>query len=731
MKAIVIAGLAAWTSWAGAQTPRLLTVADIYREDPFRSRTVADVQWLPDGTAFTFTRRNPSSDAVDIYRHDVMDGSEMLILAGGSLRLNGQPVTMTVYQTTGSQNHLLITGPQQQIWRHSFSAPYYLYDVDAKRLTALADGDTGLQNVALSPDGQRVAYVKGNNLYVADVAGQGKQQLTVDGDDNILNGVFDWVYEEEFGRPDAFRWSPDGRYIAFWRTDQSRVKTFYMLDRMSTYPSLTALKYPKVGEKNAVVRIGVADLKTGNIAFMRTGDNHNIYLPRIHWTNEAKTLAIQRLNRQQNHLELLFADVHTGATRKVLSDRDPAWVDVSDDFLFLSASDHVLWTSEKSGFRHIYVSDYAGNPVRQLTDGDWEVTRVIGVDEPDAWVYFYGKKAHPTQQQIYRVPLKGGPVQAVSQGEGWHDAVFSPDFKHYVGYFSNVRTPTRVSLQQGNGQSVRTLEPNPMPALADVDLVVPEFFDFATDDGTRLNAYMMKPNDFDPTKKYPVLVFGYGGPGSQMVVNRWGMGSRHRHLQQYLWHVMMTQKGYIVFCVDNRGTGGRGKAFKNLAYGDLSKWAVHDQIQGAKYLAKQPFVNAERIGFWGWSGGGYLACMIMLRGGEHFKAGVAVALVSDFRNYDTIWTERYMGLLAENTHGYDAANVMTYVDGLQGKLLLVHGTGDDNVHPQNTMQLVDALIAADKQFDMLLYPNRNHRIGGGNTSNHLFTAITNYIETHL
>ena len=729
---IVLIGLIFGGGMMNAQK-KALTLDDIFSSDQFLGKTVSDVQWLPDGSSFTFSRLNNATGKADIYRHEVASGNETLVIDGDALVWNGQKITMTAYQTTGQQNVLLITGPTKQIWRHSYTAPYYLFDMRTQKIAALANGDDQLQNVTLSPDGKRVAYVKNHNLFVADIDGNNIKQLTSDGSSNILNGVFDWVYEEEFGRADAYRWSPDSKKIAFWRTDQTRVKTFYMLDEIPHYSKLIELKYPKVGEKNALVDILVADITTGAIQKMDIGNNDDIYIPRIEWTNRPNILSIQRLNRKQNNLELLFADVTTGKTHLVLSDSDDAWVDVTDDFRFLQKSERIVWTSEKDGWRHIYLSDYDGNQIAQLTGGQWEVVSVIGVDEPQGWVYFYGKKESPAHQDVYRVSLNGGEVERVSTFlEGWHDANFSPDYRHWVAFSSNVKTPTVVSLRKADGSLVRVLEANKIPALDEFDLAYPEYFEIKTSDGTALSALMMKPKNFDPQKKYPVIVYGYGGPGSQTVVNRWGLGSRAYHLQQrILWHNLMLQKGYLVFAVDNRGTGGRGKAFKNLAYGDLSKWAVHDQIEGAKYLAGLPYVDAGRIGFWGWSGGGYLTLMMLTRGADYFKSGIAVASVSDFRNYDTIWTERYMGLLSENLAGYDAANANAYAHLLKGHLLIVHGSGDDNVHPQNALQFINKLIDHNKQFEMLLYPNRNHRISGGNTYRHLFTKMTHFFEENL
>ncbi|MEL6821501.1 MAG: S9 family peptidase [Calditrichota bacterium] len=712
-----------------AQEKKKLTLDDIYGSTKFKGKTVSNIQWLPDGSAFTFTRTS-AEGLSDIYRHNVETGEETLVLEAAMLAHDGVKIDMSAYQTTGMQNTLLITGPQRQIWRHSYAAPYFLYDIEDKSVIALAKGDPNLQNVELSPDGASVAFVRDNNLYVADVETGTSRAMTTDGSDNILNGVFDWVYEEEFGRPDAYRWSPDGKSIALWRTDQTRVKTFTIIDDIPYYSATTALKYPKVGEQNAVVQILVADVATGNLKQMDIGDDDDIYIPRINWTNAPNTLAMQRLNRKQNKLELLMAYTPSGKSSVAMTDENEAWIDVTNDFIFLKGSNSFLFTSEKSGYRHIYMADYNGKE-QQLTSGDWEVGSIIGIDEANSWVYFYGKKTSPIHQHIYRVKTDGGNLQQISETLSWHVGNFSPDFQHYVSFSSNVRIPTTVTLRKTDGKLVRILEENTIEALSEYNMVYPEFMILNTNDDVKLNAYMMKPVDFDPSKKYPVLVFGYGGPGSQMVLDRWGGGSAFRHFQRTLWHQMMTEKGYIVFCIDNRGTGGQGKAFKNLAYGDLSKWSVADQILGARYLQSLPYVDKSRIGFWGWSGGGYLAMLIMTRASDFFKAGVAVASVSDFRNYDTIWTERYMGLLTENKAGYDAADANRTADQLKGDILIVHGSGDDNVHPGNSYQFINKLIDANKPFDMMIYPNRNHRISGGTTSLHLFTKITEFFTENL
>lgn len=704
-------------------TLKPLSVEDIVT-GVFTGKTVSGVQWLPDGSAFTFLKRNPKTKSLDVYRHNVATGDETVVLEGSTLQYNGKTVPMSAYATTGGQNHLLITGDQTPIWRWSYSASYYLYDIEKKDMKALANADPLLQNVSLSSDNSKVAFVKSSNIYVADTQSGEVKQLTFDGNDNILNGIFDWVYEEEFHKPEAFRWSPDSKKIAFWRTDQTHVKSFTLMDETKAYTETSSLKYPKVGEKNSIVKIGVVDVTSGEIKWMDIGTNDDIYIPRIDWTSIPGKLAIQRLNRKQNFLELLLADTTTGTTKCVLTDENKnGWIDITDDYIFFKNKEQFLWSSERSGFRHIYLSELSGKQLAQITSGDWEVSEIIGFDEANGVVYFYAKKDGAINQCIYRTDLDG-KIELISPASGWHRGIFAPNWKHYVNYSSTTAHPEKVSLKQCDGKLVTMLEENDFPALHEYTLTYPEHFTLETSEGLKFNSYIIKPPNFDPAKKYPVLVYNYSGPAVQLVVNKW-------LLSRGLWHSYLAQLGCIVFCMDHRGMSGRGRAFKDYAYGDLSKFAVIDQIEGVKWLRKQPFVDEKRIACWGWSGGGYLTCMLMMRAAEYFCAGVSIAPVSDFRNYDTIWTERYMGLLSENLMGYKAADVLTYVDGLKSPLLLVHGTGDDNVHPQNTIMLVDKLIAAGKQFELMLYPNKNHGIPGQASQRHLYTMMTNFIRRYL
>ncbi len=722
---VTLATLVALSSSSRANDRTYLKVADIYDSKKFTGQSITGIQWHPSGRYFTFTKNNAETGQLDIHKHEVDSGAETVLLAGAEAAYDGNPIHLSSYRWTDNGRYMLLAGKVEKIWRHSSQAPHFLFDVENRVMTQLADGNSHLRNVKLSPDGRWLGYVRDHNIYLHNLKTGDQKTLTSDGTADILNGEFDWVYEEEFGLADAWRWSPDGKKIAFWQIDQTRVKEFHLLDELPLYNTVFKLKYPKAGEQNALVKIGIFDLESGETTWVDLGAETDIYVPRIFWTNSSSKLAVLRMNRLQNHLELLLADSETGATRKILEDKNDTWVDVRQDILFLKTRDQIVWPSERSGFKHAYLYDYDGNLINPITNGDWEVSTLAGVDEAANWLYLYGKKDSAIEQNVYRVKLDGSGFERVSQRAGWHTGNFAPDFKHVVGFFSDVSTPTQAMLRRTDGKLVRWLEKNEIPALKEYDLPEIEFLSFETTDGVDLNAYMIKPIDFDANQRYPVLVYGYGGPGSQMVTNRWGRRNRA------LWHKLLTEKGYIVFCVDNRGTGGRGKAFKDLAYGDLGKWVVNDQIEGAKYLGSLPYVDKDRLGIWGWSGGGYLTLMLMTRGADYFKTGVSVAPVSNFHLYDTIWTERYMGLPQDNADGYKTASVLEYVDGLKGNLLIVHGTGDDNVHIQNTMKVINKMQHRAIQFDMMFYPNRNHRISGGKTQLHLFTYITNYLLKNL
>ncbi len=714
-------------SLATSQDVKDLTMDDVFKSF-FKDHSFS-ARWLPAEDRLAFTKTD-SIYGKSIYSTDPVQGDTALIVRGNDLRLGDSVLAYSGWRFSANQQRVLLETNVKRIWRRSRSMVAYVYTLKDQSLVALGKG-ARLRNVKFSPDGNRVAYVmEDNNLYVYDLIRQKERQLTKDGSSNILNGHFGWVYEEEFGTYDGYRWSPDGRYIAFWREDQTEVPTFPLVDYMDTYPHIQTIHYPKVGEPNPVMKIGVVDVRKGRRRWIKMESNTDTYYPRLYWIpgkggQPSDHVLIFKLNRLQNHLELISADIRTGKVATLYEEKDPAWIDITDDLRYLKDGSF-LWTSEKSGYRHIYRISADGLTSKPLTGGNWEVTRIVDVDEEGGWVYFYSKRASVIGQNLYRVTLDGSELQNLTPEEGWHSVQFAPHHRQFIDAWSTAAMPTTRRLKDVGGTILKIFSVPDTSDFQTYGFTHPQFFQIATtDDSTLLNVKMMLPRDFNPEQKYPVLMYGYGGPGSQVVANRWG-----GRFSAY-WYQYLAQQGYILFSVDNRGTGGRGKAFKNLAYGDLGKYAAGDHMEAVKYLRTLPYVDPKRIGIWGWSGGGYLASLCLTKGADYFSMGIAVAPVIDLRLYDTIWTERYMGTLETNSAGYDSANVLTYVDRLKGDLLIIHGTGDDNVHYQNTIQMVNACIAKKKQIDIMLYPNRNHGIYGGTTTRHLYTKITNYILEHL
>ena len=459
---------------------------------------------------------------------------------------------------------------------------------------------------------------------------------------------------------------------------------------------------------------------------MDIGEENDIYIPRIRWTKKAGTLFMERMNRLQNKLDLLTADVNSGKAETVFTETDSAWISITDDIFFLNDQRRFIRTSESSGYNHIYVYDLEIHSKAQITNGFWEVTDVYGINEDTGKIYFAANKGRVEERQLFSINMNGSRLRKLSSKPGTYSARFAPDFSVYLEYFSSVRIPPQTALTQNDGKQIRLLIENKMEELKKYKLAYPEFTSFTTSDGVEIKAMITRPADFDPDKKYPVLIYGYSGPASQLVRNTWGRPTSK------LWYTLLTQKGYIIFTLDQRGTGGRGKAFKNLAYGDIGKYMLIDHIEGVKYLRSLPYVDGSRIGIWGWSGGGYLTLMAMTKGSAYFKAGIAVAPVSDFRLYDNIWSERYMGLPSENKAGYDSTSVLTYTDRYKKGLLIIHGSSDDNVHMQNSMQFIEKLQTAAKPFDLMIYPGKNHSMRGkGDVYYHLYALMTRFIEENL
>ncbi|HEX8432940.1 MAG TPA: S9 family peptidase [Longimicrobium sp.] len=724
------AGLFAITALAPAaraQAPQQLTLERIFTTRDFRTEGLPAVQWMRDGQRYAYVVAN--GDATDLVAEDARTGTRTRLVEGARLVPAGatKPIEIEDYTWSADERKLLLYTNSQPVWRANTKGTYYVYDLASGRLTPVST-QPGFQMFAkFSPDAGRVGFVRDNDLYVTDITTGRETRLTRDGSNSIINGTFDWVYEEELGLQDGWRWSPDGARIAFWRLDASRERNFsWIRETDSAYAEVVSLRYPKAGSPNAVARVGVVDAAGGTPRFIDTGSDPEVYIARMEWAESPNEVVIQRLNRQQNRLEVMLGDVRTGVARAIFTDTDSAWVEVDDDFRWINGGRQFLFSSERDGWNHLYVVNRDGSGARQLTRGPWDVTSVTAVDERGGLVYFTGHEESPEELHLYRVKLDGSGMQQITREPGTHSASIAPGSPFFLDVYSRAGVPPTIRLHSTDGTAVRTLVDNArvrqnVAALAGGQ---PEFFQFRTGDGTELRGWMMKPADFDPNKKYPVLMYVYGGPGSQTVVDSWG-GTR------YLWHKMLTQRGYIVVSVDNRGTGARGSSFKKATYLNLGARETADQIEAARWVGRQSWADASRIGIWGWSYGGFMTASSMFAEGSPFKAGIAVAPVVDWRLYDTIYTERFMRTPQENPQGYSRNAPVSNAAGLRGRFLLVHGTGDDNVHYQNTTQLVNALQAAGKQFTFMAYPNRNHSISGGTTSMHLFTLLTDWLATNL
>jgi dipeptidyl-peptidase-4 len=712
----------------GVQAPPL-TVHAIWGSREYASDLI-EVAWMKDGKAYTAIEQDASGNT-DLYRVDALNGTKQLLVRGADLVPpgggggGGKPIAIEEYHFSTDGSKLLIFTNSARVWRQNTKGTFYVWDLAGKRLVPVSARPGYQQFAKFSPDGRMVGFVRDNNLYVSDLTTGAETALTTDGGENVINGTTDWVYEEELDLRDAFRWSPDGRRIAFWRFDQTAIRPFYLVDHDSLYPALMPVRYPKAGTPNSTVKIGVAEVASGRTSWVDLGADKDSYVAAMDFADSPTELWLTRLNRHQNRLELLLADVTSGATRVIVSDSDSAWVDANRP-RWITGGKQFLLVSERDGYDQVYLFNRDGSLVRRVTPGGWDVFEVVGVDEQSKVLYFTGAIDGPLARPLLRIGLDGKSLTRISTEPGTHGAQFDPTFRLYVDTYSRAGVPPVETLRRSDGTLVRSVAGN-LALVRKVDalrLRPPEFLKVPTPDGVSLNAWIIKPRDFDPAKHYPLLLFVYGGPGSQTVTDAWGG-------PQYLWHQMLAQDGYLVASVDNRGTGGRGAKFRKLTYLHLGRYESADQIAAARWFSQQPFVSADRIGIWGWSYGGYMTSRTAFLGGGLFKAALAVAPVTDWRFYDTIYTERYMRTPQENQAGYDESASLTYADSLKSSFLLVHGTGDDNVHFQNSERLVERLEAANKQFDMRIYPNKTHSITGGNTRENLYGLFTSWLKAHL
>lgn len=687
---------------------------------------------MNDGAHYTSLEINDDSGS-KIVKYAYATGEQVADIASAAQIFNDSKKGISEYTFSADETKLLIATEQESIYRHSSASNYYIYDLVKQRGYPLTDFTKGKQRLAqFSPAANTVAFIRDNNIFIVDLNTRQETQVTTDGKMNeIINGATDWVYEEEFGSDVGLFWSPDGKRLAYYRFDESKVKQFQMAIYGDLYPEQYTFKYPKAGERNSTVSILVYDLEEGYSTPVELGQETDIYIPRIKWTTNPTALCVMRMNRHQNRLEFLLADCAQASpfgipTSTLYEETSKTYIDINDNLIFLSGGKGFLWNSERDGFNHIYHYGMDGKLIRQITEGNWDVIEFFGCDERTGQVFFSAAEESPLETHVYSASLKKGKPLRLSTRKGTNNAAFSKGFNFYINYHSDANTPYYISLHNSRGKEIRVLKDNQRlkETLAKYTLSPKEFFTFTNSGGTDLNCWMIKPPSFDATKKYPVFVNIYGGPGSNMVSDSWG-GSN------YLFHQMLAQKGYIVVSCDPRGTMHRGRDFKHSTYLQLGKLETEDFIDLAKHLQTQSYVDGDRLGIMGWSYGGYMASLCMTKGADYYKMGIAVAPVTNWRYYDSIYTERFMRTPQENPSGYDDNSPINHVEKLQGKYLLVHGSADDNVHYQNTMEMINALVKANKQFDLFIYPDRNHGIYGGNTRLHLFTRITDYINANL
>ncbi|MCX6214637.1 S9 family peptidase [Spirosoma sp.] len=712
------------------QTRKNVSLDDIWgrNQGVFAQRTVDAVNWMKAGGFYT------TLDGEKIMKFSITTGAAVETLFDArqaTVSDAAKRVSVEGYQLSADERKLLITTQEEPIYRRSSKAEFYVYDLTTRALTQLSKA--GKQQYAtFSPDGKQVAFMRNNNLFVVDLATQKETKLTTDGKLNaIINGGADWVYEEEFSMARAFEWSPDSKRLAWIRFDESRVPEYDMQLWGGLYPVEYRFKYPKAGEANSRVSVWLVDVLTGKKILAQTGTETDIYLPRIQWTKNPELLSIRRMNRLQNKLDLLHVNAATGQATTVLTETSATYVDLefTDDLTYLVDGKSFLWSSERSGYKQLYLYAINGQLIRPVTTGNFEVSSVSGVDEKTGTIFFTSTETSPLERHLYRIGLNGQNKQKLTTLPGTYTANFSPDFTYYLLYHTSANAPVRVSLRDTKTtRDLRVLESNDglKSRLAGYKIQPKQFFQTKAADGSPLNSWMIRPANFDSTgaKKYPVLMFVYGGPGSQTVKNDWDS-------RDFFWYQTLADKGYIIVSVDGRGTGARGAAFRTATYAQLGKLETEDQIAAARQLKTLPYIDPARVGIWGWSYGGYMSALCMTLGADVFKAGISVAPVTNWRFYDTIYTERYLKRPQENAAGYDENSPVTHATKLRGPFLLVHGTGDDNVHFQNSVAFEDALIAAGKQFQSFYYPNRNHGIYGGNTRLHLYQMLTNFVETNL
>ncbi len=710
------------TTLVSAQTKNI-TLEEIW-DGSFRTERLDALHSMKNGQEYSVLNldRKIGTTSIDIYDYKTLKKVKTLVNSSALQAIQN----FSDYTFSEDESQVLLATDVESIFRRSTLGVYYVYNTNTNKLNRVSEEK--IQEPTFSPDGKQVGYGFDNNLYIKNLESGETKQITFDGEPNqIINGITDWVYEEEFGFVRAFEWNATSDKIAFIQFDEADVPRFSMdVYGSELYQTQQAFKYPKAGEANSRVSLHIYDLKKDKIQPVKVSKTYNdFYIPRIKWTNKGDILSAQYMNRHQNELDLWLVDAKKNKATLVLAETDKAYVDVTDNLTFLK-DNSFIWTSEKDGYNHIYHYNESGKLKNQITKGNWEVTNYYGYDEKTNTIYYQSVENGSINRDVYSIDLNGRKKTRLTKTTGTNSAAFSANFTYFINTFSSATTPPEFTLNDANsGNVVKSIKDNDVLSkrLSTYKTSQKEFSTIKVN-GNDLNMWMVKPANFDASKTYPLFMFQYSGPGSQQVANKWNNSNDY-------WYQYLAQQGYIIACVDGRGTGLKGAEFKKITQKELGKYELEDQIEAAKTLGKRTYIDASRIGIWGWSYGGFMSSNALFKGNDVFKMAIAVAPVTSWRFYDTIYTERYMTTPQENPSGYDDNSPINHVDKLKGDFLLVHGSGDDNVHLQNTMRMVEALIQADKQFDWMIYPDKNHGIYGGNTRLHLYKKMTNFINKNL
>ena len=698
-----------------------LTLDQAVLNSPFKIATLGFHTFIPNENSILI--RGQGNHWNQWYKVNLINNDTILFIDSTGFKWKENDIFVNILSFSEDGKKILIGADKKKLWRHSFTATFFVYDILTKKTLPVSSQNKNLRNAKFSPNGKFVSYIRNdNNIYVFNIEKRKERKLTITGNETLSNGHLGWLYEEELTGYDGYRWSPDSEYIAFWEEEEKNVPEFSMVEELTKYPGLKKIRYPKVGETNPSLRIGVIRIKGSGKKWIKGAYVENDYLPWMEWVNKDR-VAYMRLERFQKSWDIFVADKKTGKSIKVLSEFDSkGWVDNHQQIRFLNDG-RIVWVSEKSGYKHLWISKHSGSKSWPITEGKWEVSKIIHIDEDEEIIYFMSNKQSVFENKFFSVRYDGTGLKLLTPEDGNHSISLLGSKLYFLDTFSSLIKPKTILLKElKTGKVVRTVADTDKNQFKKYGWKSPQIVQFPTLDSLyNLDGLLLLPKDYTPTKKYPLIVYGYGMPGTQIVWNKWGS----------LWSQFLSQQGYIVFSMDSRGMGGRGEEFKNFSYGDMSKFLSIDHIAGVKQLIKLGYVDPNRVGAWGWSGGGYFTCLMLTRNSDYFKAGVAVAPCTDFRLYDTAYTERYMGDLKKNKSGYDSTNVLSWVHRMEGSILIMHGSNDDNVHLQHTSKFVNQALLLGKDVEWYNYPGKDHGIYGGGARKHVYKKMIDYFSRRL